>query len=101
MKIRKGDTVKVISGNDSGKTGEVLRVFTKKSRVVVSGVAVSRRHVKPSSANPDGGLVEFNRPIDVSNVMLMCSKCKQATRIGFETAKGKKLRICKKCGALQ
>lgn len=90
MKIRKGDTVKIISGNDRGKTGEVLRVQTKERRVVVAGVGVSKRRV---------GTVEFNRPISVSNTMLVCPKCKEAVRVGYEVADGEKIRVCKKCGA--
>lgn len=98
-KIRTGDIVKILAGNDRGREGKVLRVLPQKNRVVIEGVAVSKRHVRPSQRHQQGGVVEFNRPINVSNVALVCGKCKQAVRVGFEMKGGKKVRVCKKCGA--
>ena len=81
MRIRKGDRVKVISGNDKGSEGTVLRVEPEKNRVVVQGVNVRKRHRKPSAANPEGGIVEFEAPIHASNVMLVDPKTGEPTRV--------------------
>ncbi len=99
MKIHTGDTVQVIYGKDVGKTGKVERVNRERNTVVVSGVAESKKHVHPSQKNQDGGIISFNRPIDVSNVMLVCPACGEKTRVGYQIkSKGKKVRVCKKCG---
>ena len=81
MRIRKGDRVKVISGNDKGSEGTVLRVEPEKNRVVVQGVNVRKRHRKPSAAAPEGGIVEFEAPIHASNVMLLDPKTGEPTRV--------------------
>lgn len=98
MKLKKGDNVLVISGKDKGKTGKIEKVFPAKNQVLVSGVNIIKKHVKPSKKNPHGGIIQLNKPISASNVMLICPQCNAATRVGFLVLEsGKKLRICKKC----
>lgn len=100
MTIRKGDTVKVITGKDRGKTGKVLRSVPEKSRVVVEKVNMVKKAMRPTQANPQGGIVSQEAPIYVSNVMLVCPSCDKATRVGHDwNDEGKKVRVCKKCGA--
>ena len=98
MKIKKGDTVLVISGNDKGKTAQVLKVLVKTDRVVVEGVNVVSRHTKPSNSNPDGGIVKKEAPIHSSNVMLVDPKTNERTRVGSKVEDGKKVRYAKKTG---
>ena len=99
LNVRKGDTVQVIAGKDKGKSGEVIRAVPKKDRVVVEKVNVVKKAMRPTQANPQGGISSMEAPIHVSNVMLVCPSCKEATRVGhrFDDA-GKKHRVCKKCG---
>jgi large subunit ribosomal protein L24 len=97
--VRSGDTVLVISGKDRGKRGKVLRVLPKLGRVVVEGVNVARKHVRPSPQLLQGGIVDQENPIHASNVMLVCPSCHQATRIGHAVLEdGRRVRRCKKCG---
>jgi large subunit ribosomal protein L24 len=100
VQIRKNDQVKVISGKNLDKVGRVLRVMRDKNRVVVEGVSLLKRHTRANpSKNIKGGIVERESPIHVSNVMIMCGSCSQATRIGHSIlSDGKKIRICRKCG---
>ncbi len=100
MKIKKGDTVIVISGNDKGKTGQVLKALVKGNRVVVEGVNIVSRHTKPSNTNPDGGIIKKEAPISASNVMLLDPKTKERTRVGYKEVDGKKVRYAKKSGNL-
>ena len=95
MVVKKGDTVVVISGNYKGKQGTVLKVITKENRVVVEGVNVVSRHTRPSQANPDGGIIKKEAPIDASNVMLVDPKTNKPTRVHFEEKDGKKVRVAK------
>lgn len=100
MNIHRNDSVIVISGKDKGKRGKVNVAIPKTHKVIVEGVAVATVHRKPRGQGMPGGIIHREAAIDVSNVMLVCSKCSKATRVG--TAKledGKKLRVCKKCGA--
>jgi large subunit ribosomal protein L24 len=97
-KIKKGDTVVVLSGKDKGKTGEVTRSLPKDGKVVVSGVNVSTRHKKPSQANPQGGLEKVEAPMHVSKVAIADPKGGKATRVRFETRDGKKVRVAVKSG---
>ena len=99
MSIKKGDNVKVLSGKDRGKQGVVLRALPAEGKVVVEGVAVAKKAVKPNQQNQQGGIVPTEMPVDVSNVQLVCPKCGQATRVGHKKDGKNKLRICKKCGA--
>lgn len=97
--VRKGDTVLVITGKSAGKKGKILSVIPDKSRVVVEGVNVVKRHSKPTQRMPQGGIVEKEAPIHSSNVMLFCGKCNSPTRVGKKSLEdGDKVRICKKCG---
>ena len=100
MKIKKGDTVIVISGNDKGKTGQVLKALVKDNRVVVEGVNIVSRHTKPSNTNSDGGIIKKEAPISASNVMLLDPKTKERTRVGYKEVDGKKVRYAKKSGNL-
>lgn len=98
-KIKKGDHVIVIAGKDKGRKGEVKKVFTKESRVIVSGVSLVKRHMRPSQADPEGGIKQFEAPIHVSNVAHIDPKDGGATRVGFKILKdGKKVRVAKKSG---
>lgn len=96
MNIRKGDTVKVISGDNKGKIGKVLQVLTKEGRVVVEGVNIVSRHTRPSNANPDGGIIKKEAPIAISNVMYYDTKNNLASKIGYKNVDGKKVRYAKK-----
>ena len=99
MKIHVGDTVVVIAGKDKGKQGEVLQVLAKQDKVIVEGVNTVTKHIKPSQADPEGGIVTREAPIHVSNVAYYDSKAKQAVKIGYAFDEdGKKYRINKKTG---
>ena len=99
MKIRKGDTVKVLSGNDKGKTGEVLEVIPNSQKVVVKGINVRKKHIKPRKQGEEGGIIPVECAIHASKVNVVCTKCGKAARIGYEVEKDGKVRVCKKCGA--
>ncbi|MDD6241394.1 MAG: 50S ribosomal protein L24 [Eubacteriales bacterium] len=98
MKIKTGDTVIVLSGDDKGKIGKVLKAMPKENKVLVEGVNAAKKHVKPSQANPQGTVKDINLPIDASNVAVVDPKTNKATRIGYKTVDGKKVRIAKKSG---
>ena len=100
MKIRKGDTVRVLQGKDRGKEGRVAFAFPAKGKVIVDGVNTARRHTKPRSATQPGGIITKDMPLDVSNVAIVCSSCGKATRVGYRLeADGSKTRVCRKCDA--
>ena len=92
MRIKKGDNVIVLSGNDKGKTGEVIKVMPKDNKVVVKGVNVRKKHIKPRSQGQEGGIVEMEMPIYVSKVMLIDPETKKPTRVGYEIVQGEKVR---------
>ena len=96
LKIKKGDTVKVIAGKDKGKEGKVISVDVKNGKVIVEGANMITKHAKPSQANPNGGIVQKEAAIDSSNVMLVVGG--KATRVGFEVKDGKKVRVAKATG---
>ncbi len=104
MKIRKGDKVRVMRGEDRGKEGSVIKVYPKTERVLIEGVNVIKKHAKPSQANPDGGILEYEAPINASNVMLIAKK--EPTRVGYKIVTEsdkkksvtKKVRVAKKTG---
>ncbi len=97
--VKKGDMVQVITGKDAGKRGKVLSVDPEKSKVIVEGVNIVKRHTKPTQKMPQGGIVEKEAPIASSNVMIYCSKCKEPVRINKKIlADGQKVRICNQCG---
>src|SRR6476659_3676501 len=95
MHVKKGDKVMVISGKDKGKTGVILSAFPKKDRVLVEGVNIVKKHSKPSQVNPQGGIISFEAPIHVSNVMPIDPKSGNPTRVGYTTVDGKKVRVAK------
>ena len=97
-KIKKGDTVVVLSGKDKGKTGEVTRALPKDGKVVVAGVNVATRHKKPSQSDPQGGLTKFEAPLHVSKVAIADPKTGAPTRVRFEERDGKKVRVAVKSG---
>ncbi len=97
-KLRKGDTVSVIAGKDKGKKGKVLKSFVKEGKLIVEGVNLVKKHLRPNRENPKGGIVPVEKPIQVSNVMLNCPKCAKNTRLSAKIlTDGTKQRICKKC----
>jgi len=95
MHVKKGDKVRVISGKDKGKTGVILAAYPKESRVLVEGVNIVKKHSKPSQANPQGGIISFEAPIHVSNVMPIDPKSGNPTRVGYKTVDGNKVRVAK------
>ena len=98
LKVKKGDTVKVLSGNDKGKTGEVLEVISGK--VTVKGVNIKKKHMKPRRQGEEGGIISKEFPIFASKVQVVCPKCGKTVRIGFKFDKNSnKVRVCKSCGA--
>ena len=99
MKIRKNDTVLVITGKDKGKKGKVRSAYPKKERILVEGINFIKKHVRATGQVRQAGIIEREAPIQVSNVMLLCNKCNHPTRVGFHTLEdGRKVRICRSCG---
>ena len=104
MKIKKGDQVLIISGKDRGKKGKVLDVFPKEQKIVVEGVSIKKKHVRPRKSGEKGQIIQIPASFQVSNAKLICSKCGKATRVGYKIIESKvenqksKVRICKKCG---
>ena len=98
MRIKKGDTVQVLSGNDKGKTGEVLEVIPKTEKVIVKGVNIRKKHVKPKKQGEEGGIISVECAIHSSKVNVLCPKCNKPVRIGYKIEKDEKIRVCKNCG---
>lgn len=98
MKVKKNDTVKVITGKDAGKTGKVLVALPKEGKVVVEGVNIQKKHKKARNAQDVSKIQEQNGAIEVSNVMVVCPKCGKATRVGYKVEGDKKVRVCKHSG---
>ena len=99
MNIKKDDKVIVLSGKDKGKEGKVLSADPKAMKVTVEGVNVATKHQKPRKQGQDGGIVKVETPIYACKVMLVCPKCGKGTRVAYKLADGKKVTVCKKCGA--
>ena len=99
MRIKKGDTVKILSGNDKGKQGEVLEVIPKSEKILVKGVNIRKKHVKPRKQGEESGILSIECAIHSSKVNVVCPKCNKATKIGYTVEKDEKVRVCKKCGA--
>ncbi len=98
MKLRAGDTVRVIAGKDKGTESRIARVLTSKNKVIVEGVATAKRHQRPTGQTMQGGIIDKDMPIDASNVMIVCPDC-GPTKIGARfDDEGRKYRICRKCG---
>ena len=99
LKIRKGDRVRVLSGKDKGKEGEVMRALPREGKVIVEGVNIARKSQRPTRTTQQGGIIDKDMPIQVSNVALVCPACGKPTRVGYKIdASGTKARVCKKCG---
>lgn len=98
-RIRKNDKVKITVGKDKNKIGKVLKILKKKDSVLVEGVNIAKRHTKPNPyAKQQGGILEKEMPVHISNVMVVCDKCNEAARVGYrKTDDDKKVRFCKKC----
>ena len=99
MRIKKGDTVKILSGNDKGKTGEVLSVIPKTNKIVVKGVNIRKKHIKPRKQGEEGGIISAECAIHSAKANVVCPKCVKAPKIGYVEEKVEKVRVCKKCGA--
>ncbi len=97
LKVQKNDLVIIIGGKDKGKTGKVMNVNSQNAKAAVEGLNVYKKSVKPSKKYPQGGIIDINAPIQISNLMVICPACKKATRIGVKNAGKEKRRICKKC----
>jgi len=101
LHVKKNDMVKIIAGKEKGKTGKVLRVFPAKGRVVVESLNIIKRHTRPTQVNPDGGIIEKEAPVSISNVMLICASCNEPARTGIRILDdGNKARYCKKCNEI-
>jgi len=103
LNIRRGDTVELISGPDKGERGEVLKVLPKEGRLTVQGVNLRKKHqrqVQAGGRTMNPGIIQFEAPVDASNVMLVCPKCNKPTRVGIQREDGKRRRVCKKCQAV-
>jgi large subunit ribosomal protein L24 len=98
MRIKKGDTVLVISGKDKNRKGKIIQALPKKGKVVVEGINLKKKHVKPKKNGEKGQMVQIAAPFDISNVQLICTKCSKATRVGYKMEGETKFRYCKKCG---
>ena len=99
MFVRKDDKVVVLSGRDKGKEGKVLAAMPKEDKVIVEGVSVASKHVKPKKQGEQGGIIKVETPIYASKVMVVCPKCGKPTRVAQKIEGDKKVRACKKCGA--
>lgn len=100
MKIKKGDNVLIIKGKDRGKTGKVIKALPKENKVVIEGLNLVKKHIKPRRQGEKGKIVEIPRPIYVSNVKLICPNCNKPTRVGYKFEGEEKYRYCKKCQQL-
>jgi len=103
VKIKKSDTVLIISGKDRARTGRILKVFPKEGKILVEGINLHKKHIRPKKEGEKGQIIQVPSPLDISDVKLICSKCKKVTRVGykmikFESGRKAKVRICKKCG---
>lgn len=96
MKIKKNDEVKILTGKDRGKTGKVLHAFTKTGKVMVEGINMYKRHIR-KNGQMEGGVIDLAKPLNISNVALVCPGCKKVSRVGFKIEGKEKMRVCLKC----
>ncbi len=99
MKIKKGDRVLIISGKDRARTGKIIKALPKEGKVVVEGINIVKKHIRPRRQGEKGQIVPIPAPLPISKVKLICPKCNQATRVGFLVTDKEKHRVCKKCKA--
>lgn len=97
MKIKKGDNVLIISGKDKGRTGKIIRAIPRSLRILVEGINLNKKHVRPKREGEKGQVVEVPASLDISSVKIVCPKCGKATRTEYKIEKGNKFRMCKKC----
>lgn len=97
MKIKKGDNVKIMAGKDKGKTGKVAKVIPLEEKIIVEGVNIKKKNMKPRKQGQKGHIAQISAPFYAANAMIVCSSCGKTTRIGYKTEGEKKVRICKKC----
>ncbi len=97
MKIKKGDTVLIIKGKDRGKSGKVIKALPKENRIIIEGLNLVKKHVKPKRAGEKGEIVEIPAPLYISKVKLICPSCKKPTKVGYKFVNDTKKRYCKKC----
>jgi len=97
MKVKKGDSVLIIAGKDKGRTGKIMKALPKDLKVLVEGINLKKKHVRPKRDGEKGQVVEIPAALDVSNVKIVCPKCGKATRVGYTIEKDIKKRVCKKC----
>jgi len=101
VNFKKGDTVLVMSGEDKGKKGKIISIFPKKLQAIVEGVNFLKKHVKPTEKTPQGGIIDQEGTINITNLKLICNKCNQPTVVKREKIKeGKRVRVCKKCSEI-
>lgn len=100
MKIKKGDNVLITAGKDKGKTGKILKSLPKEGKILVEGVNLKKKHVRPRREGEKGQIVQLPAVINVSNVKIVCPKCGKAARIGYKIEKDQKSRVCKNCGQI-
>src|SRR3989338_5224319 len=98
LHIKKNDLVEVIAGQEKGKTGKILRVLLDERKVIIEKLNRAKRHTKPSQKSPQGGIVDVEKPIACSNVLVVCPKCNKGVPTSKKIVKNKKIRVCKKCG---
>ena len=97
MKLKKGDTILVISGKDKGRVAKILKSIPKEKRVLIEGINLKSKHVRPKKQGETGQVVKLPAPMDISNVKFLCPKCSKAVRVGYKIVGCKKIRMCKKC----
>ncbi|MBR3133875.1 MAG: 50S ribosomal protein L24 [Clostridia bacterium] len=97
MKLKKGDNVQVLAGNDKGKTSEIIEVFPKENKVIVKDVNIKKKATKPRKAGETGGIISKEFPVNASNVAVVCPNCKKAVKVGYKVEGDKKVRICRSC----
>ena len=97
MKLKKGDSVLITAGKDKGRTGKIAKAFPKELKVLVEGINLKKKHVRPKKEGEKGQVVEIPAALNASNVKIICPKCGKAARIGYKVEKERKFRVCKKC----
>ena len=97
MKIKKGDMVKIMAGKDKGKTGKVTKVIPFKEKIIVEGMNIKKKHIRPRKQGQKGHVAPISAPFHASNAMIVCSSCGKTARIGYKLERGRKIRVCKKC----